>query len=168
MGGLEEIRLFCFGHPPNMPFRSTLPICIPNIDFSVGIQSIHSWDFFGFKARCDFGVDLFFEHDPTRTAELNGGARHGYEFLRVGPHLPLCEELNTTCIPSTRPHTASSLLLGILGLGECVSAKGKLLNPFLWVVMNLYGSDLKLGMLSAPSAHFSLPASPSLLSPFLF
>ena len=85
-GGLEGIRLFCFGHSPNMPFRSTLLICIPNIDFSVGTRHSHSWGFFGSKARCDFGVDLFFEHDPTRTSDLNGSTRRSSEFLIVGPH----------------------------------------------------------------------------------
>lgn len=94
-----------------MPFRSTLLICIPNIDFSVGNQRIHSWGFLGSKARCDFGVDLFFEHDPTRTSDLNGSTWQSSEFLIVGPHRHLYAELNIIFVLSTSLLTASLLLL---------------------------------------------------------
>lgn len=93
-----------------MPFRSTLLICIPNIDFSVGTQHVSSWGFFGSIARCVFGVDLFFEHDPTGTSALNGSMWHSSEFLIVGPHLRLYAELNIIFVLPTCLLTVSLLL----------------------------------------------------------
>lgn len=118
-GGMEGIRFFCFGHSPNMPFRSTLLICIPNIDFTIGTQHINSWGFFSSIARCVFGVDLFFEHDPTGTSDPNGSTWCHPEFLIAGPHLHVYSELNNIFILSTCPCCHDSI--NILELGDSLS-----------------------------------------------
>lgn len=94
-----------------MPFRSTLLICIPNIDFSVGTQLISSWGFFGSTARRVFGVDLFFERDPTGTSDLSGRTWHSSEFLtELWAHLHLYAELNIIFVLSSCLLTVSLLL----------------------------------------------------------